>query len=165
MKAKDRELITVRGVGNFRGLGGIPANGKKVKRGLLFRSAGLRKIAPSGIETLRNLNIRHVLDLRNAKEMQEKPDKELPFADVTNFDFTQGALPGVTREEVEKVLEPRAEEICEAVRDAIANSGVKMGQWSPVYLTGGGLALNRGGREFLAAKLERTVHDALQPVV
>ena len=64
-----------------------------------------------------------------------------------------------TREEVEKVLEPRAEEICEAIRDAIANSGVKMGQWSPVYLTGGGLALNRGGREFLAAKLERTVRE------
>ncbi|MBR3105945.1 MAG: hypothetical protein IKH30_02030 [Clostridia bacterium] len=64
-----------------------------------------------------------------------------------------------SREDVEKVLEPRAEEICEAIRDAIADSGVKMSQWSPVYLTGGGLAINRGGREFLAAKLGRTVRE------
>ena len=64
-----------------------------------------------------------------------------------------------TREQVEKVLEPRAEEICEAVRDAIIASGAKLGKWSPVYLTGGGLAINRGGREFLAAKMERTVRE------
>ena len=63
------------------------------------------------------------------------------------------------REDVEKVLEPRAEEICEAVRDAIIASGAKLGKWSPVYLTGGGLAINRGGREFLAAKMERTVRE------
>lgn len=65
----------------------------------------------------------------------------------------------VSREEVEKVLCPRAEEICEAVRDAIRESGVKLSNWSPVYLTGGGIAINRGGREFLAAKLERTVRE------
>ena len=64
-----------------------------------------------------------------------------------------------TREQVEKVIEPRAEEICEAVRDAIISSGAKLGKWSPVYLTGGGLAINRGGREFLAAKMERTVRE------
>jgi len=64
-----------------------------------------------------------------------------------------------TREEVEQVLEPRAEEICEAVRDAIVASGAKLGQWSPVYLTGGGIAINRGGREFMAAKLNKTVRD------
>ncbi len=64
-----------------------------------------------------------------------------------------------SREEVEKVLEPRAEEICEAVRDAIKESGVKLSNWSPIYLTGGGLAINRGGRDFLAAKLEKPVRE------
>ena len=63
------------------------------------------------------------------------------------------------REQVEKVLEPRAEELCEAIRDALTASGAKLGKWSPIYLTGGGLAINRGGREFLAAKLERTVRE------
>ncbi|MBE5776671.1 MAG: hypothetical protein E7326_04135 [Clostridiales bacterium] len=70
-----------------------------------------------------------------------------------------GQLRTVSREDVEKVLCPRAEEICEAVRDAIRESGVKLSNWSPVYLTGGGIAINRGGREFLAAKLERTVRE------
>lgn len=64
-----------------------------------------------------------------------------------------------TREEVEKVLEPRAEEICEAIRDTIQTSGVKLSNWSPIYLTGGGLAINRGGREKLAAKLDKPVRE------
>jgi len=71
----------------------------------------------------------------------------------------EGAGKTFTREQVEEVLEPRAEEICEAVRDAIKETGVKLGNWSPVYLTGGGLAINRGGRDFLAAKLEKPVRE------
>ena len=71
----------------------------------------------------------------------------------------KGAPKTFKREEVEKVLEARAEEICEAIRDAIQDSGLKLSKWSPVYLTGGGLAINRGGREYLAAKLERTVRE------
>ncbi len=45
------------------------------------------------------------------------------------------------------------------MRDAIKESGVKMSNWSPVYLTGGGLAINRGGRDFLAAKLDKPVRE------
>ena len=82
-------------------------------------------------------------------------------AGQSTFDGTDQAGNAKTfpREKVEQVLEPRAEEICEAVRDAIGASGAKLGKWSPVYLTGGGLAINRGGREFLAAKLDRTVRE------
>ena len=65
----------------------------------------------------------------------------------------------LARDQVERVLEPRAEEICEAVRNAIAESGVNLSKWSWVYLTGGGLAINRGGRDFLSAKLGRPVKD------
>ena len=65
----------------------------------------------------------------------------------------------VDRSEVEAVLEPRAEEICEKVKKAIDESGIRLGSWSGVYLTGGGMAINRGGREFLAAKLDRTVRE------
>ena len=64
-----------------------------------------------------------------------------------------------TREQVEAVLEPRAEEICEKIRDAIQESGAKLSNWSPVYLTGGGMAINRGGRDFLARILDRTVRE------
>ncbi len=70
-----------------------------------------------------------------------------------------GSTETFPREKVESVLEPRAEEICEAIRDAIKESGVKLGNWSTVYLTGGGLAINRGGRDYLAAKLDRPVRE------
>ena len=71
----------------------------------------------------------------------------------------EGNTKTFTREQVEEVLEPRAEEICEAIKEAISESGLKLSKWSPVYLTGGGLAINRGGREYLAAKLERPVRE------
>ena len=71
----------------------------------------------------------------------------------------EGNAKTFTRDQVEKVLEPRAEEICEAVRDAVKESGVKLSNWSPVYLTGGALAINRGGKDFLAAKLDKPVRE------
>lgn len=82
-------------------------------------------------------------------------------AGQSTFDGTDQAGNAKTfpREKVEEVLEPRAEEICEAIKNAVAESGMKLGKWSPVYLTGGGLAINRGGREYLAAKMERTVRE------
>ena len=64
-----------------------------------------------------------------------------------------------TREEVERVLLPRAEEICEKIKQAIEDSGVVFGNWSAVYLTGGGMAINRGGREYVGAKLNMTVRE------
>lgn len=71
----------------------------------------------------------------------------------------EGNPKSFSREDVEKVLEPRAEEICEAVQEAIKTSGVRLSNWSPVYLTGGGLSINRGGKDFLAGKLNKPVRD------
>ena len=82
-------------------------------------------------------------------------------AGQSTFDATDksGASTTFAREQVEQVLEPRAEEICEAIRDAIKETGVKLSNWSPVYLTGGGMAINRGGRDFLSAKLNKPVRE------
>lgn len=63
------------------------------------------------------------------------------------------------REKVAEVLEPRVEEIAEAIHEAVKASGVRLSNWSVAYLTGGGLAINRGGREFLSGKLDRPVRD------
>ncbi len=77
----------------------------------------------------------------------------------STFDGTtlEGESKTFTYEEVGKVLEPRADEICDAVKDAIKESGVRLGNWSPVYLTGGGLILNKGGKDLLSAKLDKPV--------
>ncbi|MBQ9196542.1 MAG: hypothetical protein IJ157_04785 [Clostridia bacterium] len=77
--------------------------------------------------------------------------------------FTEPDRDGIsktfTREEVQNVLEPRVEEIAEAIRDAVKASGVRLGSWSMAYLTGGGLAINRGAREFVSTILDRPVRE------
>lgn len=62
-----------------------------------------------------------------------------------------------SREDVARVLEPRVDEIAEQIREELNHSGVRLGSWSNVYLTGGGLAMMRGGREYLSAQMERPV--------
>lgn len=70
-----------------------------------------------------------------------------------------------TQDEVAQVLEPRVDEIAEMIRDCIEESGIKLGNWSTIYLTGGGLSLNRGGRDYLAAKLEKPVRDTVKRTI
>ncbi len=78
-----------------------------------------------------------------------------------SFDITdkEGNNQSYDKKKVQEILEARAEEICDAVKDAIRTSGVKLSNWSPVYLTGGGLVLNRGGRDYLSARLEKPVRE------
>lgn len=70
-----------------------------------------------------------------------------------------------TQDEVAQVLEPRVDEIAEMIKDCIEESGIKLGNWSTIYLTGGGLSLNRGGRDYLAAKLEKPVRDTVKRTI
>jgi cell division protein FtsA len=70
-----------------------------------------------------------------------------------------GATQVFERKKVEDVLMPRVDELCEAIVEAVKNSRVRLGNWSAVYLTGGGLAINRGGREYLSEKLGRPVRE------
>ncbi|MGN1368733.1 MAG: cell division protein FtsA [Aristaeellaceae bacterium] len=64
-----------------------------------------------------------------------------------------------TRDEVAPVITARVDEIAEEIKKALEESGVKLGNWSNVYLTGGGVAFNRGGKDYLSAKLGRPVRD------
>lgn len=79
----------------------------------------------------------------------------------SSFEITgaNGATQVFERSKVEEVLMPRVDELCEAIVDAVKSSNVRIGNWSSVYLTGGGLAINRGGREYLSEKLGRPVRE------
>lgn len=70
-----------------------------------------------------------------------------------------------SQDEVANVLEPRVDEIAEMIDQCIEDSGIKLGNWSNIYLTGGGLCLNRGGRDYLSAKLNRPVRDTVKRTV
>ena len=64
-----------------------------------------------------------------------------------------------TRDEVAPIITARVDEIAAEIKKALDESGVKLGNWSNVYLTGGGVAFNRGGKDYLSAKLGRPVRD------
>ena len=124
----DREIIKVPGVNNFRGLGGIKVGDKHFNNGLVYRSAGLHKIKKKGIGTLKELKITTVLDLRNENEQAQNKDPEIPFLKTLGFDFTGGALPGITREQLGEMAPsqfikraPRMEDLYAFILDENSN--------------------------------------------
>ena len=64
-----------------------------------------------------------------------------------------------TRDEVSPVITARVDEIAAEVKKALEESGLKLANYSNVYLTGGGLAINRGGKDYLSSKLGRPVRE------
>lgn len=81
----------------------------------------------------------------------------MPGGDNIEAVGENGRAVSFSREDVGRVLEPRVDEIAEQIREELNGSGVRLGSWSNVYLTGGGLSLMRGGREYLSAQLERPI--------
>lgn len=70
-----------------------------------------------------------------------------------------GRVVSFPREKVSEIIEARVDEIADEIREAIDHSGVRLGSWSNIYLTGGGLAMMRGGREYLSARMERPIRQ------
>jgi protein-tyrosine phosphatase len=92
---------------NFRDVGGIPAAGdRRLKVGILFRSANPDRLGKADIEKLRSLNIRTVIDLRATAEVS-KNYISLDHANrlSLSLDFQQ-----VTRERLRPVIFSRDSE-------------------------------------------------------
>ena len=64
-----------------------------------------------------------------------------------------------TRDQVNEIILPRVDEIADEIQKKLDESGARLGNWSNIFLTGGGLSFNRGGRDYLASKLKRTVKE------
>lgn len=124
--------IDVPGVKNFRDLGGlIGENGKRVRRGLVFRSAKLDKITPEGEAVLDRLGIRTIVDFRSPGEQRRNPTRYergnvlqicLPvFKDTPEGYFEERLTPGLTPQGALALMEAAnrsfARERCEAFRD------------------------------------------------
>jgi protein-tyrosine phosphatase len=69
--------ISLEGAYNFRDLGGYHSDQykRKIKSGLLFRSDQLSGLTESDQNTLRQLGIRTVIDLRREQERNKEPDQ------------------------------------------------------------------------------------------
>ncbi|MGN0778454.1 MAG: cell division FtsA domain-containing protein, partial [Aristaeellaceae bacterium] len=99
------------------------------------------------------------------KEAEEKIKRQYVYGIATKDESYD--LPGVegqkprsfTRDEVTEIITARVDEMAEEIQQALEDSGIKLGNWSNIYLTGGGLSFNRGGKDYLSGKLGRTVRD------
>ncbi len=99
------------------------------------------------------------------KDAEEKIKQPFVYSNSATSEVYEiapnGEIPGRTfkKDEVSPIITARVDEIAEEIKKALEESGVKLPRTSSVYLTGGGVAFNRGGKDYLAGKLGRPVRD------
>jgi len=72
------EVISLRKVNNFRTVGNIKnADGRILKAAIFYRSGHLHQLKKKSFGQFEKLGIKEVIDLRNSKEIAQKPD-DLP---------------------------------------------------------------------------------------
>ena len=102
------------------------------------------------------------ISFKNAEEKIKQPFVYSMSATPETYEIPAMAdQPGqsFTREDVSPIITARVDEIAAEIKSVLEESGVKLGAWSNVYLTGGGIAFNRGGKDYLSSKLGRPVRD------
>ena len=67
--------IAVAALPNLRELGGWPAAGGRVRRGLLYRSTALGKLTDADLEQVGAIGLRRVYDFRTEAERTAEPDR------------------------------------------------------------------------------------------
>jgi len=68
-------------------------------------------------------------------------------------------------DQVSMMIDARVDEILEMIDEAIKKSGIRLGNWSNIYFTGGGLMPMAGARIYAASKLSRNVREAAAKTV
>lgn len=69
-------VLEIDGAGNFRDIGGYPAqDGRRVRWGRVYRSGYLAELTPAGLAQLESLGVRLTCDLRSAEEVRMSPDR------------------------------------------------------------------------------------------
>ena len=71
-----------------------------------------------------------------------------------------GQMESFSGEQVSMIIDARVDEMLEMIDDAVKKSGIRLGNWSNVYFTGGGLMPMSGARVYAAGKLARNVREA-----
>ena len=76
MQSDAGSKIAIPGLPNLRDLGGWSAGeGRRVRRGMMYRSTVLDRLDAAGLEALDGLSLRTVIDLRTAAERIAAPDR------------------------------------------------------------------------------------------
>lgn len=75
-KSETGNPIEIKKVNNFRTVGNIKnSEGRTLKEGIFYRSGHLHQLKRKSFKKLENLGIKEVIDLRNSKEISDKPDQ------------------------------------------------------------------------------------------
>lgn len=83
---KTEKQIEIKGVTNFRTIGNIKnVDGRILKQGKFYRSAHLHKLKKRSFKTFENLGIKEIIDLRNSKEILQRPDVIPQNVDHKNY--------------------------------------------------------------------------------
>ena len=76
-----------------------------------------------------------------------------------------GQMESFSGEEIGMMIDARVDEMLEMIDDAIKKSGIRLGSWSNIYITGGGLMPMGGARVYAAGKLSHSVREAAAKTV
>ncbi|MBE5799184.1 MAG: hypothetical protein E7321_04460 [Clostridiales bacterium] len=68
-------------------------------------------------------------------------------------------------DQISMMIDARVDEMLEMIDEAIKKSGIRLGNWSNIYFTGGGLMPMAGSRVYAASKLSRNVREAAAKTV
>ncbi len=74
--------VRLEGVDNFRDIGGYPAGGRMMRRGLVFRSGDLARATDADLAALHGLGIGAIIDLRRPVERERAPSRLWPGFDA-----------------------------------------------------------------------------------
>ena len=75
-KSETEKVINIKKVTNFRAVGNIKnTEGRTLREGQFYRSAHLHKLKNKSFDDLEKMGIKEVIDLRNSKEIAQKPDQ------------------------------------------------------------------------------------------
>jgi len=113
-------ILDVDGVTNVRDVGGIPAEGGRIRAGVLLRSGQLSGATAAGVEALRG-SVQHIVDLRDGEEVAAEPT-EIEGPDTTHLPLFLGSVRSFFENDTSlddlylHLLEESGERLVEAVR-------------------------------------------------
>jgi protein-tyrosine phosphatase len=85
---KAPRLIALEGAQNLRDIGGYrTVDGRRVKWGIIYRSADLSKLTGSDLATLNGLDVHTVFDLRSTSERHSAPDAFAGHSATVSLDY------------------------------------------------------------------------------
>lgn len=120
-------ILDIEGVTNVRDVGGIPAEGGRIRSGVLLRSGQLSGATTTGANTLRG-SVRHIVDLRDGEEVAAEPT-EIEGPDTTHLPLFLGSVRSFFETDTSlddlylHLLEQSGERLVEAIRIIAAGAG------------------------------------------